>query len=121
MSAASPTVVVVQDGRHVDYTPGTAKNAGDVVVQGENVGVVVNPIDAGRLGSLQMEGVEDWPKDTGSGTAITAGTLLYWNAGSSIVSTSSGDGKAIGCGIEKDDGVCASDDDETVRVLHRPN
>ena len=43
-----PQATYVHGGCAVDYTPGTAVAAGDVVVQGDLVGVVKRPIAAKR-------------------------------------------------------------------------
>jgi predicted RecA/RadA family phage recombinase len=108
---STPLVKFVQKGDTVDYTPGSAVAAGDVVVQADLVGVACLDIEANKLGALAVSGVFDFPKDTGSATAIPAGTLCYWDAGNLIASTSSGDGKLIG-----KSSLAAADDDETVRV-----
>lgn len=99
-------------GEYVDYTPGSAVTAGDVVVQADLVGVADEDIAANRKGALRVRGVVDFPKATDSSSAIAAGTLLYWNAGTEVVSTSSGDGKLIGKAAQ-----AATAADTTVRVL----
>lgn len=73
--------IFVQDGTSVDYTPGSAVIGGDVVIQGELVGVAKVDIPANKLGALSVAGVFDFPKATGVGTAITTGALTYWNTG----------------------------------------
>lgn len=88
--------VFVQGGKSVDYTPSGAVAAGDVVVQVDLVGVATRPIAANALGALAVEGVFDFAKAVLSTSAISAGTLLYWDESEGIVSTSSGDGKLIG-------------------------
>ena len=45
------TAVYVHEGDAVDYTPGSDVAAGDVVVQGELVGVARTPIAANTAGS----------------------------------------------------------------------
>ena len=64
------TATFVHDGKSIDYTPGSDVAAGDVVVQGELVGVARTPIAASALGSLAVTGVFDFPKATGESTAI---------------------------------------------------
>ena len=54
--------------------------AGDVVVQGDLVGVARTPIAANTPGSLAIEGVFDFPKATGAGSGIAVGTKVYWDA-----------------------------------------
>jgi predicted RecA/RadA family phage recombinase len=101
----------VQEGRQVDYTPGADVAAGAVVVQGDLVGVAPRPIPANTLGALAVEGVFDFPKATGGGTAITAGALVYWNAGASQATTTAAGNKLIGKTTK-----AAADADATVRA-----
>ena len=53
----------IQDGKYVDHTPVGALASGDVVVQGDLVGVVVRPLAAGELGALVVDGVFDFAKE----------------------------------------------------------
>lgn len=85
-----------QPGNHVDYTPGGAVDAGEVVVQNELVGVATAPIAANALGSIAVEGVFDVQKDTGSADAINAGALVYWDSGNEVATTTSGGNKLMG-------------------------
>jgi predicted RecA/RadA family phage recombinase len=103
----------VHDGDAIDYTPGANVAAGDVVVQGELVGMAKTPIAANVLGALAVSGMFDLPKATGGGTAIAAGALVYWDAGNSVATTSAAAGanKLLGKTI-----AAAGDDDATVRV-----
>ncbi len=105
-------VSYVQRGDSLDYTPSSAVAAGDVVVVGDLLGVAVRDIPAGTLGSLLVEGVFDWPKATGGGSAITGGDTVYWDVSEQVATgTSSGNvkiGKAVPAG--------ASDSDTTVRA-----
>lgn len=103
----------IHEGASIDYTPGTDTAAGAVVVQGELVGVAVRAIPADTLGALSVEGVFDFPKATGGGTAITAGAQLYWDATGEVATTSDGIGanKAIGKAT-----LAAADADATVRA-----
>jgi predicted RecA/RadA family phage recombinase len=105
------TSIFVQDGRTVDYTPTSAVAAGDVVVQGELVGVAKTPIAANTLGALAVVGVFDFPKATGGGTAITAGANCYWDAANQRATTTATGNKLIGKCVR-----AAADADATVRV-----
>ena len=60
----------------IDYTPGSAVTAGDVIVLGSVVAIATQDIAASVLGSLALEGVFKVPKITG---ANAVGTLIYWN------------------------------------------
>ena len=103
----------VQRGDAVDYTPSSDVSAGDVVVQGELVGVAKLDIKADALGALAVSGVFDFPKEVGQGTAIAAGTKVYWNAGDkwATFDDESGTHKFIGKTV-----LAVGDDDEKVRV-----
>jgi len=107
------TATFIHEGASIDYTPGADVAAGAVVVQGELVGVASRPIAANTLGTLAVEGVFDFPKATGGGSAITAGAQLYWDDTNDIATTSDGAGanKAIGKAV-----LAAADADATVRT-----
>ena len=100
-----------QTGDAIDYTPGVDVAFGQVVVQGELIGVTKHDIPAGKLGALAVTGVFDFPKATGS--AITAGAKVYWDATTkeATVDAVSGANKEIGKTI-----LPAADTDTTVRV-----
>jgi len=87
-------VTFLHEGRAVDYTPPVAKTAGDVVVQGDLVGVVRIDIPANRLGALALEGVFEFPKPTG--VALSVGQKVYWDAANLRVSADPSVGKLVG-------------------------
>lgn len=103
----------VQQGESIDYIPAADVAAGDVIVQGELVGVAKKDIKADTLGALAVEGVFDFPKATGGGSAITAGSEVYWDEGAEQATTNANAGanKLIGKVI-----LDAADADEYVRV-----
>ena len=107
------TATFVHDGAAVDYTPSSAVAAGDVVVQGDLVGVAKQPIAADALGALAVLGVFDFPKATGGGSAIGAGANVYWDVadGEAKEDDESGANKLIGKTV-----AAAGDDDTTVRM-----
>ena len=105
------TARFVHDGNSVDYTPGSAVTAGDVVVQGELVGVAKVDIAASVLGALAVTGVFDFPKATGVGTAITAGANCYWDAANTRATTTASGNKLIGKCVK-----AAADADALVRI-----
>ena len=107
------TAKFVQTGHSIDYTPGADVASGDVVVQGDLVGVAKLDIKANILGALAVTGVFDFPKDTGSSSAISAGAKVYWDAVNEVATTDAdgGTNKLIGKTVAD-----AGDDDETVRV-----
>lgn len=107
------TARFIHDGNAIDYTPGAAVAAGDVVVQGDLIGIAKLDIAAGQLGALAVTGVFDVPKATGTGTDITAGAKVWWNATDGQIEKVVGDparpylGKAV---------RAAATTDTTVRV-----
>lgn len=102
-----------QTGDTVDYIPAADVAAGDVVAQGDLIGVANREIKAGALGALAVVGVFDFPKATGAGQAIAAGSKVYWDATAKVATTSDGGGanKFLGKSV-----VAAGDDDATVRA-----
>ena len=103
----------IHEGSSIDYTPAADVSAGDVIVQGELVGVAKLDIKAGTLGALAVVGVFDFAKATGASTAISEGLDLYWDESAGEVTTDSASGanKHIGRSI-----AAASDSDAAVRV-----
>jgi predicted RecA/RadA family phage recombinase len=108
------TVQFIHDGDAIDYTPSADVAAGDVVVQEDLIGVAKLDIPADTLGALHVTGVFDFPKAVGSGTAITAGLEVNWDAVNKEayprLGGSSSD-KLLGKSV-----AAAGDNDATVRV-----
>ena len=104
-----PQATYVQDGCAIDYMPGAAIAAGDVVVQGDLVGVAKRPIAANELGAIEVEGVFDFAKNTG--VAYTVGQILYWDDTNNVVTTTATGNKQIGKSVR-----AAASADTTVRV-----
>jgi predicted RecA/RadA family phage recombinase len=107
------TAIFKQRGECVNYVPTTDTTAGDVVVQGDLVGIAKLDIKANTLGAIALTGVFAIPKATGSGEEIPAGTKLYWDAGNGVVTDddASGANKYLGKSI-----LAAGDDESTVEV-----
>ncbi|HNO80538.1 MAG TPA: DUF2190 family protein [Phycisphaerae bacterium] len=107
------TAKFIHDGNSIDYTPGTDVAAGDVVVQGELVGIAKTAIAANLIGAIAVSGVFDVPKATGVSTAITAGANVYWDAANSVATTDddTGNNKLLGKTV-----LAAADGDATVRI-----
>lgn len=95
----------------IDYTPSGAVAAGDIVVAGELVGVARDAIAANALGSLDVEGEFLFPKSTGSASALTVGTKVYWDASGAVVTTTASSHKVAGH-VSK----AAAATDSTVRI-----
>jgi predicted RecA/RadA family phage recombinase len=103
--------VFVHEGACIDYTPTADVAAGDVVVQGDLVGVAKQPIKANQLGALAVEGVFDFAKVTGVGTALAAGATVYWDDAANVATATAAGNKQIGKVVK-----AAADADATVRV-----
>jgi predicted RecA/RadA family phage recombinase len=105
--------VYFQEGDSIDYTPGADVAAGDVVVQGDLVGVSVRPISANALGALAVTGVFDFAKASGGGVTFAVGALAYWDDTNNLAVATDGAGanKLLGKCIR-----AAADADATVRV-----
>jgi predicted RecA/RadA family phage recombinase len=104
-----PQATFVQDGKYIDHTPGGALVSGDVVVQGDLVGVVLRPLAAGELGALAVDGVFDFTKNTG--VAYTVGQILYWDDTNNVVTATALGNKQIGKVVR-----AAATTDTTVRM-----
>ncbi len=107
------SAIFKHEGKCIDYVPTANVTAGDVVVQTDLVGVAKLDIQAGTLGSLAVEGVFDFPKATGSGTTIAAGTKAYWDAAAKVAThdDASGANKLLGKTV-----ASVGEADVTVRV-----
>jgi len=91
----------VAEGKVIDYTPGAAVTAGDVVVQGKIVGIAKLDIAASKLGALAVDGIFDIPKKE---EIVTVGQQLYWDADGDPYGGTAGDGALTGVAA---DGVFA--------------
>ena len=107
------TARYIHKGDAIDYTPGSAVAAGDVVVQGDLIGIAKLDIPAGQIGALATVGVFDVAKATGTGTDIAAGAKVYWNSGQSQATSEDGSGfnKYLGKAVR-----AAATTDAAVRV-----
>jgi predicted RecA/RadA family phage recombinase len=104
-----PQATFVQEGMSIDYTPGADVAAGDVVVQGDLVGVAKTEIKSGKLGALALAGVFDFARTGGS--VYTVGTILYWDDTANVVTTTSAGNKLLGKSVK-----LSTPSDATARV-----
>jgi predicted RecA/RadA family phage recombinase len=104
-----PQAVFIQEGAAIDYTPGADVTAGDVIFQGDLVGVARFDIKSGALGALAVTGVFDFAKATN--VAYTVGTILYWDDTNNIVTATATGNKQVGKVVR-----AAATTDPTVRV-----
>ncbi|MCK4982261.1 MAG: DUF2190 family protein, partial [Victivallaceae bacterium] len=102
----------VQRGHDIDFVPEADVAAGDVVIIGDIIGIAKLDIKAEALGALALVGVFDIPKATGEGTAITVGTIVFWDAENKQLSTTGGENKYLGKTI-----IASSDNDAHARVI----
>lgn len=86
----------VQEGRQIEFTPTVAVAAGQVVVNGDLVGIALGPVAATVPGTLAVDGVFDFPKQSGASTAIAFGTSLYWDAANQRATATAAGNKLIG-------------------------
>ena len=100
----------ISDGLLIDFTPASAIAAGEVVVQGDLIGIASRAIAANQRGSLCVRGVFDCTKNTG--VAYTVGLLLYWDNTNKVVTTTASGNKLLGKVV-----AAALTTDVTVRVL----
>lgn len=90
----------VQDGDVIEFTPSSALSAGQPVLVGSSrLTIATHPIAANMPGSVATKGVWDIAKATGNGTAISVGSLLYWDNGNAVVTTSSNGTVACGYAV----------------------
>ena len=101
--------------RMVDYTPGTAKTGGSVIVVGDIPLVAHRDIAANEKGALASGG---GVYEMTAGEAIAAGKIVYWKAADGKVTETAGDGSIFGY-LEPDSS--SSNDGDLVRVIHMPN
>ena len=104
------TAEFIHDGKSIDHTPSAAVSAGDVVVQGDLIGIAKLDIAANTLGALATQGVFDVPKTAGEGEAITAGAKVYWDVADGVAKTDSETGANPYLGKA----VAAAGDDATI-------
>ncbi len=103
----------VHDGESIDHTPVADVAPGDVVVQGDLVGVAAREIKAKSLGALAVEGVFDFAKEAGGGVTFAVGAIAYWDNTNNVAVATNGGGANKQLGKVT---VAAADDDATVRV-----
>ena len=72
----------IKEGREIDYTAGADIDAGDVVVQGQLVGIAKANISNGATGALSVAGIFDVVQ---AAEIITAGAAVYWDDNGSPV------------------------------------
>lgn len=69
----------IQSGATISFTAGANLSSGDVVVLGNQLGVVQATVASGAVGTACMEGVFSLPKTSGASTAMTVGSSPIWD------------------------------------------
>ncbi|MBX3399539.1 MAG: DUF2190 family protein [Gemmataceae bacterium] len=105
--------VFVHDGDAIDYTPVADVAAGDVVVQGDLIGVAKQPIAANTPGALAVGGVFDFAKL--AALVVAVGTLIYWDDAANVATNVSAGNKLLGKAVR-----ASAAADTTVRVRMSP-
>jgi predicted RecA/RadA family phage recombinase len=107
-------VLVQSIGNQIDYTPSADVAAGEVIIQGDLVGVAHRPIPANTPGALVIGGVLDFAKPTSAGSAsgMTVGIKVYWDDTNNVATVTAGSNKQIGKIVK-----VAADGDAAVRCL----
>ena len=113
----------IQGGAAIDYTPGSAVAAGDVVVLSGLIGIAKQPIAASELGALAVTGIFDVVK--AEEALATVGGKVYWDADGDPYGGTAGTGAAtatasgntfLGFVL-----VAAAETGSTVRILLVPS
>jgi predicted RecA/RadA family phage recombinase len=68
----------IQNGKHLDVLASKAYASGDIVVEGQLVGVATTDIPNGELGAVSTEGVYAFTKKTA--TTVAVGDVVHWDA-----------------------------------------
>lgn len=88
---AQTPALFFKQGDVIDYTPGSAVTAGDVIVLGTIIAVATQDIAANAKGALTITGIFKFPKTTDT---FTAGDAVYWDADGSPVTGTASSGAA---------------------------
>lgn len=112
---ATYTATYKHEGKYIDYTPGAAVSAGDVVVLNDIIGVATQDIAADDLGALKIQEVFTFPKATGTGEAIAQGKEVYWDAANEVITETAGANVKAGVCVK-----AAGDAAATIDVLLCP-
>jgi predicted RecA/RadA family phage recombinase len=90
----------IQEGEVIDFTAAGTVTAGTGVLIGTRLGIPVTSGVSGDKIALAVEGVFEHAKNTGAGTALTVGGIVYWDdAAKKITGVASGN-TAIGWAVE---------------------
>ncbi|MCL4743267.1 MAG: DUF2190 family protein [Phycisphaerales bacterium] len=105
---------LIRLGLRINYTAPSDIDYGDVVIQGDLVGIATRDIKSGEVGRIALAGLFGIVKDTGVSSGMTAGTKVYWDDTAKFATASDGGGLNKLLGVSTRD---ADDGDRFVRVL----
>lgn len=90
----------IQNGKVIDYLNSGSEPilGGAVVIAGILAGIAVATIPAGDIGAVELQGVFELPKVTGSAMAV--GDKVYWSAANNYVTKTATDNTAIGAVVD---------------------
>ena len=108
------TATFVSDGRAMDYTPGSAVTAGDVIEQNALIGIAKKDIAANSLGALALDGIFDVTKKANDVASV--GTAIYWDPTNVEATVTAGALTAMGRAVKAAE---ATDATVRVRLNHR--
>lgn len=95
----------VKDGDLLDYIPGAAAQAGDLVYRGAIAGQVVCSVAAGERGALRVSGVVRVPKASATVFSVANGDKVYYDTATFLAVTDNTKkltGTAVGGGANGD-------------------
>ncbi len=101
----------VQKGETLTLTAPYAVSSGGGALVGSIFGVAATDVASGAEGEFQVEGVFDLARETGGGTAWSAGDLVYWDNTNKRATKTATSNKLIGVAVR-----AAADGDATGRV-----
>jgi predicted RecA/RadA family phage recombinase len=90
----------IQNGEVIDYTAAGTVTAGTGILIGTKLGIPTTSGVSGDKIALAVEGVFEHAKDTGAGTALTLGGIVYWNDTSKKITGSASGNTSIGWAFE---------------------
>jgi predicted RecA/RadA family phage recombinase len=84
----------VGKGDSVQYTAGANLTSGQPVLMGDVLGICLTAIASGAVGSVALQGVYTVAKNSAEAWAI--GDILFWDAGSSVLTKTASTHKPVG-------------------------
>lgn len=102
-----------QTGDVIPFVASADLDSGDPVLIGSQLGVCSGDVASGETGQAELDGVFELPATTGE--TWTQGVDLYWNAGTSKLTSTAGSNKCVAFAW-----LPKGSDDETADVRLQP-